>query len=284
MSARVLVTGARGNVGRPTLEVLRAAGIDAIAAGRRPDRGGVRLDFRDPTTFASALAGIDRVFLLRPPDVLRVGHTINRFLDVAARAGVGHCVFLSVEGAERNPRLPHHRIERHLRASGLAWTFLRPGFFAQNLTGPYLSDIRRGRIVLPAGDGAVAWVDTRDLGEAAALILANPDAHARRAYHTTGGTAVGFSDVAHVLSETLRRRVEYTPVSVPRYALHLLRGDARSLGRVAVLSLLHVHVRRGSAATVSPDLATLLGRPPRTIDQFVDDHRAVLAREGSTPG
>lgn len=281
MSARVLVTAAHGNVGRPTLEALRAAGLDAIAAVRRPGRGEIRLDFRDPSTFQPAVAGIDRIFLLRPPDVVRVAKTINRFVDVAAAAGVQHCVFLSVEGADRNPRVPHHRIERHLRASGLGWTFLRPGFFAQNLTGPYLSDIRRGRLVLPAGDGAVAWVDTRDVGEAAAVILANPDAHARRAYHTTGGTSVGFADVAQLLSQTLRRRIEYTPVSVPRYALHLLR-DSRSLGRIAVLSFLHVHVRRGRAATVTPDLATLLGRPPRTIGQFVDDHRALLAGEGST--
>ena len=47
-----------------------------------------------------------------------------------------------------------HKVERHLVESGLGWTMLRAGFFAQNLADAYRQDIvEGGRIVLPAGRG-----------------------------------------------------------------------------------------------------------------------------------
>lgn len=257
---------------------LRAAGADAFGASRNAEAGDVRLDFREPATFAQALEGVDRVFLLRPPQIVRVRGTLNRFVDAAVAAGVRHCVFLSVEGADANRRVPHHAVETHLRASGLGWTFVRPGFFAQNLTGAYLGDVRRGRLVLPAGEGAVAWVDTRDLGEAAARILLDPAQHTAQAYHATGRDAVTYGALASLLSDELGRRIEYEPVSVPRYALHLLRREHASPARIAVLSLLHTHVRRGRAAPETPDLERLLGRRPRTIADFIADHHELLGR------
>lgn len=46
-------------------------------------------------------------------------------------------MFSSVAGAETNRIVPHHRIEAHLLGSGIRGTILRPGFFTQNLGGPY---------------------------------------------------------------------------------------------------------------------------------------------------
>ncbi len=262
-----LVTGASGNVGRAVVAALEAAGAEVRAPGHT---GAARLDFEDPATFGPSVKGCRGLFLLRPPAIARVGPTLNRLVDVAAQHGIEHCVFLSVAGADRNPVVPHHRVERHLKGGPLAWTILRPGFFAQNLTGPYVADIRAGRLYVPARDGRVAFVDARDLGDVAALALRNAAEHAGRAYHLTGPRAVTFTEVAALLTETLGRPVRYEPASVLGYARHL-RATGLPAAQIAVQTVLHVGLRRGQAAAVVPTLGQLLGRPARPIERFILD-------------
>jgi len=181
-----LVTGATGNLGSAVVAELQIRGLPVRAAGTDTDRlerefpgvEAARLDLTDPTTFSPTLQGVRRLFLVRPPAITRVKPTVNRFLDVAADAGVQHVVFSSVLGAEANRIVPHHRIETHLRSLALSWTVLRPGFFAQNLATAYARDIvDDDRIHLPAADGRVAFIDTRDIGAIAADILADPAKH-----------------------------------------------------------------------------------------------------------
>jgi uncharacterized protein YbjT (DUF2867 family) len=162
--------------------------------------------------------------------------------------------------------VPHHRVETHLRASGVGWTILRPGFFAQNLADAYRADItRQDRIYVPAGDGRVAFVDTRDIGEVAARILLAPTEHAGRGYLLTGREAPTFTQVAESLTRELDRRIRYEPASVLGYARHL-RRQGLPAAQVVVQTVLHAGLRRGDAATVDPALEALLGRRPRTID------------------
>jgi uncharacterized protein YbjT (DUF2867 family) len=277
-SAPLLVTGATGNVGREVVRALLEAGEPVRVGVRDPASARlpagvevVRVDFEDPSSFAPAVGGARGLFLLRPPAIARVGPTLNRLADVATAGGVRHGVFLSVAGAERNRVVPHHRVERHLARSGRPWTVLRPGFFAQNLTGPYRDDIRAGRIVVPAADGRVAFVDARDLGDVAADALRRPEVHAGRAYHLTGPAAVPFAEVAELLSAVLGRPVRYVPASVRRYVGHL-RAQGLPAAQVLVQTVLHVGLRRGDAEEVDPTLPHLLGRPARTVAQFVADH------------
>ncbi len=279
----VLVTGASGNVGRSVVAGLLDRGMDVRTADHEPSRpavdgvpGSVHLDLTDPATFAPALDGIDRVFLVRPPAIARVSGTINPFIDAAAAAGVGHVVFSSVAGAEDNRIVPHHRIETHLIASGLAWTMLRPGFFAQNLATAYRTDIvDHDRIYLPAGAGQVAFIDTRDLGELAAMVLTDPGPHAGRGYTLTGPGAVTFTEVAELLSGVLGRPIRYEPASILAYVRHLGRTGL-PLPQRLVQTVLHTGLRRGDAAGVDPTLAQLLGRETRDIADYIADHRELF--------
>lgn len=213
---------------------------------------------------------------------LRV-RTGDRTLDrrAAAAAGVGHVVYSSVAGAESNPIVPHHRIESHLESSPLAWTMLRPGFFAQNLATAYAADIRGDdRIHVPAGDGEVAFVDARDLGEVAAIVLADPTPHVGRGYTLTGPRAVTFAEVAASLSGVLGRPIRYEPATIVGYLRHLGRRGLPVPQRL-VQTVLHVGLRRGDAADVDPTLARLLGRPARDIDDYLADHAELFARPPS---
>ena len=287
MSRPVLVTGATGNVGRAVVAALQAASIPVRAAARTraevgaafPDVEAVTLDVSDVRTFGDALAGVGGVFLIRPPAIARGRPTVNALIDAAARAGVDHVVFSSVAGADANPLLPHHRIERHLQTSALSWTILRPGFFAQNLGAAYRTDIRRDdRIYVPAGDAHVAFLDVRDIGDVVAEIMRDPAPHRGRSYPLTGPELRTFDQVAAALTRELGRPIRYEPATASGYVRHL-----RSLGlpatQIAVQLLLHLVLRRDAAATADTTPARLLGRPGRTIETYIADHRDLWRRD-----
>ena len=285
MRGPVLVVGAGGNVGGATVRALRQRGIPVRAGVRAhdlldPEPGvePVELDLFRPETFGPAVEGARGVFLLRPPPVARVGPTLNALTDVAVSAGVEHVVFSSVAGADTNRVVPHHRVETHLRDHVPCWTVLRPGFFAQNLADAYRRDIvEDDRIHLPAGQGRVAFIDTRDIGDAAACVFVDPGPHRGRGYTLTGPRAVTFDEVAAILTRVLGRTISYQPASVLGYARHL-RGQHLPLAQVAVQTVLHTGLRRGDAECVDPTLGRLLGKPPRTVEAYVAEHAATWMR------
>ncbi len=284
MTGPVLVVGASGNVGAATVAALLRRGLPVRRAvttldeaGPDPEAESVELDLYRPQTFAAAVQGASALFLVRPPPVSRVGPTLNALTDAALAAGVHHVVFSSVAGADTNKVVPHHRVETHLRQHAPSWTILRPGFFAQNLANAYRADIvGDNRIYLPAGPGRVAFVDTRDIGDAAATVFTNPGPHRGKGYTLTGPRAVGFTEVAAVLSHELNRTITYQTASVLGYAAHLHRQGLPP-AQVAVQTLLHTGLRRGDAETVDPTLPALLGRPARTLGRYVHEHISTWA-------
>ncbi len=277
-NGRVLVTGALGNVGAATATALLAVSADvragdldpAAVAQRFPGAESALFDFLDPATFRPALANCQAVFLLRPPPIARMKPTLNAFIDCAAEAGIRHIVFSSVQGADTNKIVPHHRAERHLMASGLAWTILRPGFFAQNLTDAYRADIRDAhRLYVPAGSGLVAFIDVKDLGEVAAQVFKDPAAHQGKGYTLTGPRAVSFVEVASLLTDALGTVIQYQPASVLGYVRHLHRRGV-PVPQIAVQTILHLGLRKGDSETVDPTIETLLGRPATDLSAFIE--------------
>lgn len=277
----VVVTAASGHVGREVVRVLSAKGHSVRAAGpslsalRAAHGDGVeaaRLDFCDQSTFQEALAGSSGLFLVRPPAIAEVKSTLLPFIDAAVNSGVQHVVFLSVIGAGENPLVPHYQVEQHLRSKVEGYTFLRPGFFSQNLGSAYRDDIASdGKLFVPVAHGRIAFVDIRDVAEVAAVVFADPAAHRGKAYTLTGPEAVSFEEVAELLSEVLGRRIKYEPASVVSFVRHL-HDRGLPLSQVAVQTVLHVGLRYGQAEHVDPTLEQLLGRRGHTVERYVRDH------------
>lgn len=276
----IVVTGALGNVGASVVDELlargahvRAADLDPAAIAQRFGDGveAAALEFTDPSTFDAVVAGAERAFLIRPPAISKVGPTLNAFIDHLHAEGAEHVVFSSVAGADTNRVVPHHRVESHLMDSGLAWTMLRPGFFAQNITGAYRRDIvEDDRIYVPAGDGSVAFIDAADIAAVAAVALTE-DGHEGRGYHLTGSRAVTFDEMASILSDVVGRPIRYEAAPVLSYYRHLRRqGLVRP--HALVQTILHVGLRRGDGAPVTDEVETLLGRPARSIEDFLAVH------------
>lgn len=279
----VLVTGATGNVGRYVVAELKKQGVRVRAAVRPASRshfsppghgsggkvGAVAFDLEDPGTFEAALDGVHRVFLMRPPQISDTKRLIRPFIKLCARRDVHHVVVLSVLGV--NPAMPHWQIERDVRAAGLPFSVVRPGYFAQNLEGPLRFDIvAHSRIRLPAGNGETAFIDTRDIAEVVTGLLV--DAGHDDIYTLTGPQALTWNAVAAQLSAELGRPIVYEPIGLLTARRELVAAG-QPVGYANVQTVINAVAKIGLAATVNEQLRDLLGRAPRTIVDYVRDQR-----------
>ena len=275
----ILVTGARGNIGREVVaglvsngQAVRAAAFDAAAAKRVP--AGVEtvpFDFADAKTYEPAVDGVERLFLMRPPQITDMENTLNPFVDFAVKAGVRHIVFVSLLGVEDNPRVPHYAAEQHIKRAGVPYTFLRPSFFMQNLSTTHRAEIReRDEIYLPVGRAKTSFIDTRDIGAVAAKVLCE-DGHDGRAYDLTGGESLDYYQVADIFSEVLGRKITYKDPSSVAFLISTVRHGT-PLKFALVMQMLYRSTRNGIADVLTEDVSRLLGRSPRTFRQYVIDY------------
>jgi len=283
---RILVTGATGQVGSAVIASLRdfdgvvvRAAVRDVASATSQWSGDasvqpVEFDFLDRASQDAALADCDSLFLLRPPQLN------GDFGDLIARArqhGVAHIVFLSVQGAERNWLVPHHRIERRLMASGVPYTLLRPAYFMQNFNSTLHDElVRRHRIFLPAGNARFTLVDVGDIARVAARVLAQPGAqHHGQAYTLTSETPLSFQQMATQLTAGLGTPITYISPGPWRF-YRTLRRDGREPGLILVMLLLHMLPRFAATSPVTRTVADLTGRVPIEFAQFVAAHRDEL--------
>jgi len=280
---RILVTGATGQVGSAVIAALRAfdgfviqAGVRDLASALEKWRGDssvqpLAFDFSDATSQDAALTNCDSLFLLRPP---QLNSDFGELIDRARRHGVKHIVFLSVQGAERNRFIPHHKIEQRLMAGGVRYTLLRPAYFMQNFTSTLQDELmRRHRIFLPAGKARFTLVDVDDIGRVAARVLSQPgNQHHGQAYTLTSQTPLSFQQMADQLTAGLGTRITYESPNPWRF-YRTLRRDGVEPGLIRVMLLLHMLPRLTGTPSVTNTVVELTGQASTEFAQFVAAHR-----------
>jgi uncharacterized protein YbjT (DUF2867 family) len=276
----ILVTGATGTVGRDVVKLLSKKGA-AVRAGVRDqakarqrfddDIALVTFDFENESSFAAALDGVEKVFLL-PPLLPNQVELTNVFVDAAKHAGVRRIVKLSAIGVDGEIQFTvgkwHAANEQHIRESGLAFTFLRPNSFMQNFITYFPP--RNGAIYLPWGNGTASFVHTRNIASVAAEVLTS-DRHEEKIYTLTGPAALGIAEVAEILSETVGREFKY--VDVPEDAARdgMLQAGVPKW-QVEALMELHAINKRNRWSAVTSDVEKVTGIPPTDFAQFARDH------------
>ena len=276
------MTGASGRFSSALLAELRARGIPAVGGSRTPSAGQRHVDFSVPDSLD--FNGVDTLLLVpagAPPDPRPPANT-RAPVAIAARDGVSHLVYTSLTGAgdHLSMALPHRVTERIIMASGMTWTILRNGVYAEILRAP-LSWEKHGealRIVSPLGDGVVAAVARHDLACAAASVLSDPGRHERKVYELVGSRAVSVADVAGSLG------CEVRDISLGDYRHLLAEGGMPAFRQSLMLSIASV-IRHGFLARTGDDLPYLLGREPTdplsVAVKAVVEHRSGLSIENN---
>jgi len=290
---RILVTGATGQVGSAVMAALHAvdgivvrAAVRDVATATAKWRGSpsvqhVGFDFLDGASQDAALADCDSLFLLRPPQLN------GDFSDLIARArqhGVKHIVFLSVQGAESNSFIPHHKIEQRLVSGGVPYTLLRPAYFMQNFTSTLRHElVRRHRIFLPAGNARFTLVDVGDIARVAARVLSQPGTqHHGQTYTLTSQTPLNFKQMADQLTTGLGIPITYVSPG-PWHFYRSQRRDGREPGLILVMLLLHMLPRLTGTPPVTHTVADLIGQAPVEFAQFVAACRDELLMPSARP-
>jgi uncharacterized protein YbjT (DUF2867 family) len=292
---RVLVLGSTGLTGgaiaaeldyaSDRVEVVRVSrDPEGVARWRAEGQSAVRLDLDDARTFAAALEGIDRVFVMTGYTVAMT-HQTKTLTDAAADAGVGHIVHLGIFGNGRStdPHFAWHElVERYIEGSGVPWTHLHPHMFMENLLSVFT--LRDGRLPWPAGEKPTGWIAGDDIAAVAAKVLIEgPSVHAGKEYWMSTDVLDGVQAAA-ILSEALDRTIP-ADVFTPDELL-----EAIAAGLATTPSFMEGHYalstfewlrqtydgRMDYAATTTTTVEELLGRPPIHLAEWAVRHREAL--------
>lgn len=284
----ILITGATGNVGRYVVEKLMEMRKDLRVAGtnlkRLEDLFGdeidkVKFDFQDESTFDRALEDVDRVFLTRPPH-LGKPEDLYPFIDAIKKKGIKLLCFLSLMGIEKNPIPPHYKIEKYIEEKDIPRVYIRPGFFMQNVSGIHADEIReKNEIFIPAGKSKTSFIDAKDIGEAIATILMSPDEHLNKSYTLTGPEALDYDDIAKILTKVAGRKISYARPGFLKYRNYYINQRNLDKDYVNVTVALYFMTRMGMGKAVTKDFYELMGKEPRTFEEFARENLASFSKQ-----
>ena len=284
----ILITGATGTNGRLIVRALLAAGatVRAMVQDRSRaedlERAGAELvvgDFDRPDTLGAALVGVERALLLSAVDQ-RLVERETRFVEQAKRAGLRHLVKFSAIGAHPAASFTfgrqHGAAERMIMDSGLAFTFVQPNFFMQNLLWSAETIKARGELYSSLGPTPASHVDAHDIAAVIVAALTGPlDRHAGRIHLVTGPAALSFNDVADTFSRLLRKPVRYRHLSDEQFKAGLLAAGQSEWQATALVEL-NTYARQGHASVVTDTVERITGRPAGTLEQWLQDHAAAF--------
>lgn len=270
----IAIIGATGNLGGETIEALLERGTDVaeiLALGRDKDRLGqlaerglrtAAIDLTDEAATAATLAGIDVLLLISVGTPGEALAPRTAAVNAAAAAGVPHIVYTSALNAQDTSFVlaaEHKATEDMISASRIPETFLRNGWYIENLQQDFESARERGVIANSVGDGRLATASRRDLAEAAAVVLTTPG-HEGAAYELSGDTAWNYTEFAQTAAQVLGTPVRYEALT-PEQEQDMLKDGGLDEGTIGFVSAMNAGMRDDTQAFQNGDLARLIGRP-----------------------
>jgi uncharacterized protein YbjT (DUF2867 family) len=283
----ILVTGATGNVGKEVIKQLAQNKQPARAFLRNRTQAreialpGVEMvegDFAKPKTFARAMDGVETVFLLTPSSAEAEEWQCD-FVDAALKSKVKRIVKLSQLGA--NTKAPgrfqryHGTVENYIIKSKIPYTFLRPNLFMQGLLNFRPTIASQGVFFAPVSHTRISIVDVRDIGEAAAKILTEPN-HEGRTYELTGPEALTHAEMAEQLSQAVGKPIKHVEVSAEVMKEALLKNGLPAWQADGVVED-YEYYRKGEAEQVSSAVRDITGYEATYFAQFALDYSGKFA-------
>jgi NAD(P)H dehydrogenase (quinone) len=166
----------------------------------------------------------------------------------------------------------HALTEERIRATGVAATFLRHGFYADFV--PFFATPQDGRAVIaaPAGEGQASFVSRDDLADVAAAVLLDDSGRLDgRALEVTGPEALTLAEAAAVLTEVTGVPAEYRPETVEE-AWASRRPSGHPDWEIEGWVTSYLAIAAGELSLVSDVVPELTGHPALTVAEHLRRH------------
>ena len=277
----IVVTGATGNVGRPLVSELAAAGARVWAVTRTPEAAGFPDGVEAVYSAVDALPGATAVFL----NSRALGGELADVVALARRSGATKLVALSAINADDDfSRQPsrfrgdrNKEVEQLAVDSGLDWVSLRPAVFASNFVGMWSAQIRAGDVVGgPYAAASAAPIVETDIAAVAAQALLTDELVGQR-IPLTGPQALTNSELVETIGTVLGRPLRYLEVPAD-----VVRQRFIGLGLGAEFADAYTAMLADALdkpALVTREVEKITGRPATSFAQWVSDHRDLFTNQ-----
>lgn len=279
----ILVTGATGNLGQSAVKQLQQHlplnEFSVLARSQNKAQQylnqGIKViygDFDQPQTLEEAFRGIKKLLLISTMEQNRFEQHKN-VIDAAKKAGVKHIFYTSLAiqnietSAVKDLMISHFQTEDYLKASGLKYTILRNSMYAEAIPQIIGEQAIATGLALAGGAGKVPYALRAEFGEAAANALMQ-DGHENKIYSLVGSRTYSYQDIADLLSEISKQKVNYQNLDDASY-----RDMLHSIGLPDFI----VYLTHGTVADIqqhqyevqSTDLEMLLGRKTPALTDYL---------------
>ncbi|RKG46801.1 MULTISPECIES: SDR family oxidoreductase [Acinetobacter] len=279
----ILVTGATGNLGQSVVKQLQQHlplnEFSVLARSQNKAQQylnqGIKViygDFDQPQTLEEAFRGINKLLLISTMEQNRFEQHKN-VIDAAKKAGVKHIFYTSLAiqnietSAVKDLMISHFQTEDYLKASGLKYTILRNSMYAEAIPQIIGEQAIATGLALAGGTGKVPYALRAEFGEAAANALMQ-DGHENKIYSLVGSRKYSYQDIADLLSEISKQKVNYQNLDDASY-----RDMLHSIGLPDFI----VYLTHGTVADIqqhqyevhSTDLEKLLGRKTPALTDYL---------------
>ena len=266
---KIGITGATGQLGQLVVGKLKekVSAESIVALVRNTERAaelGVEaraFDYSKPESLVASLVGIDKLLLISGNEL---GQRLPQHLAVIAaakEAGVKQFVYTSILHADTSSlglAGEHLATEAALKASGLAYTILRNGWYTENYVGSAKGAKGAGAFIGCAGAGKIASAARADYAEAAAVVLAGEGSE-NKTYELAGDTAYTLTELAAEISRQAGKTIPYNNLTETQYA-DILKSFGLPDGLAEMLADSDTGASKGGLFDDSHVLSTLIGR------------------------
>ncbi len=278
---RILITGATGHLGRLVVNKLKQKispeRIVALvrSAEKAADIGlGVEIkegDYNKPETLNQAMKGIDILLLISSSEVGKRAEQHKNVIDAAKQAGVKRIVYTSLLHADTSSLSlaeEHVATEADLKASGIAYTILRNGWYTENYADSIQGALASGAIIGSAGEGKISAATRADYADAAVIVLTT-EGHEGKTYELAGDESFSLRELAAEISRQSGKDISYNNLPEEVYAAQLVSfGLSEELARA--IAGWDLGIAKGDLFDESHQLSKLTGRPATPLAAFVE--------------
>jgi uncharacterized protein YbjT (DUF2867 family) len=272
----VAITGVTGVLGAKVAQLLSGDSVALKLLARQPDRApklplseAAYCSYDDRVSAASALEGVDVLFMVSASESADRLSQHFSLIDAARDAHVKHIVYTSFQGAAPDATFTlardHYATEERIKSSGMPWTMLRDSLYLDFLPALVGED---GVIRGPAGGGRVAAVSRDDIARTAAHVLREPDAHRGATYTLTGPEALTLSEVAEILTRESGRPTRFHNETLDEAYASRAKWNAPSWQNDAWVST-YTAIAAGELAQLSADVQRITAIPPVRLTDFI---------------